>query len=248
MGAEVSFYRPLDITRPQIMRADFVNLEGINFDDPSTYKNSDGYKIVGHIPFPYPVSPYPNYRAHHLRNFWIEEGSYKIQKNLGLMNRDNDLFDEDSFWMQSVARALAIHAGKAHSFDYTAGTAEGEKAFIQEEAAFLKTLNGASYNDLFCISILPDRTCFACQATPKGDIGNHCYEVPARDIVDIASITRSLDNVSLNQLYVPFLKSKEGITLGIIISKRNLYLWAGRKLGEKANNQLLIVQTPIRSG
>ncbi len=64
-------------------------------------------------------------------------------------------------------------------------------------------------------------------------MGNHCNGISVKDILDILSIARKFDESGLKDAYVPFLVSKEGVVLGIVISKRNLYLWAGRDIAEE---------------
>ncbi len=137
MKVEARGYKPLpgELTGYQAVVVDFVDFQGINFYDPSTYIEDGTYKTIGIFPSSLPTPPFRNYRTHHLSNFWIIEGNYAVLKN----HFDKE-FDEGDFWLRAAGRILEVAKGTDNYDDYTGGNDEGKSRYLKEDAAFMRDL------------------------------------------------------------------------------------------------------------
>ncbi len=217
---ENTAYQPIQAEfTPQMFY--MANLSAIDLADPATFQDQDGeFRILGYIPLGFQQPPFDNWRAHHLFNHWLNERDYNHLDSIGYTP------DLDQF----LKERMGIIIKGADAAHYTGGTPEGELAFREESAVQFSGLMRMQPDDPVCISILPDTVCLSCQATAKGRPGPHCTVLSAQDLLGVTELVNRFDQSGIKDAYKPFLVTPQGETLGIVTTKRNLYLANGVKI------------------
>lgn len=209
----------LELTDPiQAIRVDSIDAD-----------NPDDEGFIGTITHPYVSPPYPNHRAHHLHNYWLLEGNYIPLMRFYFEGRiEGPVVLADSI-RERLTRQLQHKTGEYHH-EYIGTEIDGIAKFVKSNAGQHISLHEADFDDLLCISVLPDDICFGCQSTGEGHTGSHCERILRRDYEDLQRIITILDELGVDDAYVPYLIDKNDNVIGIITSKRNLYVYAGRKI------------------